>query len=128
MLMAMRYGKSYEELIAAIARWKDVIREMVSAPGGHRAFNIICLVKEPEILEITDRIAAAGPRLKPRGEHLEHLVPVLGPKGATLVALDDLAADLPIREHHLAVHRAHDARAGLLENADDPFGQRARFA
>jgi hypothetical protein len=41
MLMAMRYGKSYEELIAAIARWKDVIREMVSAPGGHHAFNII---------------------------------------------------------------------------------------
>jgi hypothetical protein len=36
-----------------------------------------------------------------------------------------LAPDVPVGEDHLAVHRADDARAGVLEDGDDALEEGA---
>jgi len=63
---------------------------------------------------------------------LEMHLPVAGRREKrvpeALEILDDLAADVPVREHHLAVDGANDARARLLDDRDHTLDERGDVA
>jgi hypothetical protein len=78
-------------------------------------------IEEAEIPEVRDRETAPEAPGERTRERLQHGLPVLGAQLATLHALYDLPPDVPVGEDHLAVHRSDDARAGVLQDGDDPL-------
>lgn len=84
-------------------------------------------VEEPEVAEVRDGVAATNPHAELGRECGEDVIAVLGPDRAGLMVLDDHPADVPVREHHLAVHRSHDARPGIVEDRDDALEERAQI-
>jgi hypothetical protein len=55
------------------------------------------------------------------GKIVDELFPVVGTMITCLQVLHDLPADVPVGEHHLAVHRTNDSSPGIIENGDDPL-------
>ena len=49
-------------------------------------------------------------------EFFDHAFAVLGPFFPGLNMLDDLPADVPVGDNHLAIDGTHDPSAGLFEN------------
>ena len=82
-------------------------------------------VEGPEVAEIRGGIAPPEAALELGREYVQNPIAILGSDGSRLVVLDDLASDLPVRDHHRAVHRANNLGAGFLEDRDDALEQRA---
>jgi hypothetical protein len=61
--------------------------------------------------------------LQPLGDQVDHLIAILGTRGSALHELDELAPDVPVRDHHRAVDRANDLRSRLLHDSNDALDE-----
>jgi hypothetical protein len=85
-------------------------------------------VEGPEVPQVGCRVASADPFLKMLRQLLDDLLAVLGAGLPALHVLDDLAADVPVRQHHLAVDGADDASARLLDDRHYALDERGEIA
>lgn len=81
-------------------------------------------VEGPEVPQVRRRVAPPDARQQLLRQALDHLLSVLGPRLATLHVVDDLAADVPVREQHLAVDGPDDACARVLDDRRHALDER----